>query len=51
MKYHLKWISALLALLVLLAAGALAETGADGESAAYATILQAEALPGESAPA
>ena len=45
MKYHLKWISALLALLVLLAAGALAETGADGEGAAYATILQAEALP------
>ena len=47
MKYHLKWISALLALLVLLAAGALAETGAYGESAAYATILQADALPEE----
>ncbi len=45
MKYHLKWISALLALLVLLAAGALAE--ADGEGAAYAAILQADALPGE----
>ena len=47
MKYHLKWISALLALLVLLAADALAETGADGEGAAYATILQADALPEE----
>ena len=51
MKYHLKWISALLALLVLLAAGAIAETGTDAGDAAYAAILQTDDLPGELPPA
>ena len=51
MKSKLKWIPALLALLILVTAGALAETGAEGGDADFAAILQAEASSGETAPA
>ena len=50
MKSKLKWIPALLALLILMTAGALAETAAEGADAAFAAILQAEDSPGDVAP-
>ena len=45
MKSKWKWIPALLALLILVTAGALAETAAEGGDAAFAAILQTEDSP------
>ena len=50
MKSKLKWIPALLALLILMTAGALAETATEGADAAFAAILQAEDSPGDAIP-
>lgn len=50
MKSKLKWIPALLALMILVTAGALAETAIEGGDAAFAAILQADASPDEAVP-
>ena len=50
MKSKLKWIPALLALLILMTAGAQAETATEGADAAFAAILQAEDSPGDAIP-